>query len=221
MTRIISTSSFISKDEAAVTLVEIEPEAGDGYIDVTGSSTRDWYLDWQYSGTSRTVDVSVRITTDGVPVTFTDTLELQTATDDKLFSEDSHLVQHEHDIMKYLPAGHSTFNFVHRRSQTRILEWLDENGYTLRKQHGKVTKDQVLVKEELREWSVYKTLELIFAANSNSLDDIFEDKRKHYQDRAGRARHKYLRGIDWNESGEIESFEELSNVISSTRLVKT
>jgi hypothetical protein len=59
--RLKADRSFVSKDEAAITLVEIEPVAGNGFIDVTGSSSSDWYLDWSYS-TDGTAVTSLRIT---------------------------------------------------------------------------------------------------------------------------------------------------------------
>ena len=40
-TRLDARKSFVSKDEADVTLIEVEPEAGSGFIDVTGSSFKD------------------------------------------------------------------------------------------------------------------------------------------------------------------------------------
>ena len=42
-TRLSAIKSFVSKDEAAVTLVEIEPESGSGFIDVTGAKQADWF----------------------------------------------------------------------------------------------------------------------------------------------------------------------------------
>ncbi len=66
-TRLDASKSFTA-DEAAVTLVEIEPESAAGFIDITptvATNSKQYFLDWSYSGTSRTVTVSVRITTDG------------------------------------------------------------------------------------------------------------------------------------------------------------
>ena len=89
-TRLDATKSFISKDEAAVTLVEIEPYTGAGYIDVTGTSSKDWYLDWSYP-TDGNKTVTVRITTDGGPVSSSKTIWIIDSVDDNLFSYDQDL----------------------------------------------------------------------------------------------------------------------------------
>ena len=71
--RLKAIRSFVSKDEAAITLVEIEPVAGNGFIDVTDADPNELFLDWSYA-TDGTAVVSLRITTDGAPVTVTKNL---------------------------------------------------------------------------------------------------------------------------------------------------
>lgn len=70
-TRLDATKSYKTPDEAAITLVEIEPELEAGFIDVTSSK----YLDYQYSSDGDK-DVTVRITTDGVPTQLTKVLSI-------------------------------------------------------------------------------------------------------------------------------------------------
>lgn len=185
---------------------------------------RDWYLDWVYEdlvgATDGVFSPVLRITaTEGRTITKSTDICILTEEQDKLFSCDQDLSTHEQDIVKFLPTGFCNWNHMHRRAQTVILEWFDDNGYTL-KNCEKVTKDNVLVKSELREWSTYKTLELIFESQSNALDDIFREKAKYYEGLAARSRHQYHRGIDWNNNGEIDKGEEKTHEISSTRLLR-
>lgn len=179
--RIDCTKSYISKGEAAVTLVEIEPHTGDGFIAVTGSPvlSKNWFLDWQYASAGGKT-VSVRITTSGAPVTVTKTISAITSATDKLFSTDQDLVAIEHNILKYVPEGRSSFKYIHREAQKQMLEWLYVNGY--RKYDGsRITVDEVIDVENVKYWSIYLALRLIFQDLSNQPDDIFEKKSKLYQ----------------------------------------
>ena len=155
-TRLDARKTHITPDEAAITLIEIEPESGSGFLDVTSLS----YLDWQYSGASRTVTVSVRVTTDGLPETFSKDIEILTATDDKLFSTDAEMVRHEPQILDWVREGRNSFLDVHRTSQDRILTWLDE--HRIWDTNGdRLTKDAIVDIQEVNDWSKYLTLQLI------------------------------------------------------------
>jgi hypothetical protein len=208
-TRLDGSASFISKDEASVTLVEIEPEAASGFIDVTGSSAKDWFLDWEYSGASRTVTVSVRITTDGAPVTFTDTLDVITVADDTLFSSDGDLIAQEHDILNYVRDGRNSFLNVHRKAQTLIMDWLNDLG-AVKRDGTKFDKDDVVDIEEVRKWSESIVLEMIFQDLSNAKDDVFGDKSRLYAGRAGEARNKSFIRLDTNDDGIIDLSEGIN-----------
>lgn len=189
-TRLNASKSFKSKDNLPITLVEIEPESGSGYVDVTGSSAKDWYLDWAYTGASRTVTVSLRITA-STTVTYTKTISVVTATDDKLYSGDSDITALESDILKWVPEGRASFLNVHREAQTKILDWLAEAGIT-NVDGDRITKDRIIDLDEVRSWSKYLTLSLIFRNISNSVEDIFDSKAKYYEtmakDRADRTK---------------------------------
>lgn len=206
-TRLDCTRSFVSKDEAAITKVEIEPEAGSGFVDVTGSSQKDWYLDWSYSGASRTVTVSCRITTDGAPITNTDTIEVMTPADDNLFSGDQDLVALEHDVLRYVPAGRNSFLNVHRKAQYLILERFNDMG--IRDINGdRITKEIALEVEEVRKWSQYLVLWLIFMDLSNAIGDVFDEKSKTYDQLAARASDKsFGKFLDLDKSGDVTDGE--------------
>jgi hypothetical protein len=208
-TRIDSTKSFISKDEDAITLVEIEAESGSGFIEVGGPGVpKDWYLDWQYA-TDGTKTVSTRITTDGAPVTSTSTLEVVDATDDALFSSDSDLVALEHDILKWVPAGRNTFKNYHRKSQALIMAWLDESGYT-DISGDRLTKEAFVDKEEITYYSAALTLSLIFSSISNDVEDVFMQKAKQYDSMALAHRSRLILRLDTDGDGNIDSNEGVS-----------
>ena len=208
-TRLDGSTSYVSKDEAAVTLVEIEPEAASGFIDVTGTTSEDWFLDWDYSGITRQVVVSIRITTDGAPTTHTETLEVITPVDDKLFSSDKDLRTHEPDILKYVVDGRNSFIDVHRRAQELIIAYLDENGY-VDDQGDKLTKAAFIDIEEARQWSTFMSLRLIFSGISNAIDDIFADKAKDYQSSEVKARNRMPLRLDTDGDGDIDRHEGVS-----------
>lgn len=203
--RLKAMRSFISKDEAAITLVEIEPAAGSGFIDVTGTLSDDWYLDWSYA-TDGTAVASLRITTDGAPVTVTLDVTVVTEADDALLSTDADLLRYETEIMDLLPDGYSSFNYVHRKAQESILDWLWEEGYRATS-NDKITADLLLNKDEFRKWSTGLTLSYIFNDNSNSIDDKFREKSLNYNSIAVDARKTAVITYDFNKDGEITDGE--------------
>lgn len=221
-TRITAVKSFISKDEAAITLVEIEPEAGNGYVDVTGSPilSKNWYLDWAYA-TAGTKTISLRITTDGAPVLFTKTLTVISAADDKLWSADSDLQILEPDIMSWVRQGRASYLDFHRTAQKRILEWFD-NIKVWNKDGQPFTKNDITIAiadEDLKRISIYWTLELIFNGLSNKPDDVFASKELAYRKsrkelQADRSRIR----VDYNLNGTIENTEQY--MMRSIRLTR-
>ena len=213
-TRILASQSYVSKDEAAISLIEIEPEALNGFIDVTGSDSDDWYLDWEYS-TDGTKTITLRVTTDGSPVTFTKDIEVITEANDKLFSNDNDLKQHETSILKYLPKGKSSYNYVHRNAQNEILEQLYKDGYT-DIDGNKFTKDSVVDIEEFRMWSKFMVLRMIFRDLSNAIDDIYDKKSLMYENSEHVWRTKAILKIDIDGDGDISDGEYLD--ITTRRL---
>lgn len=204
--RLDATRSVASKDEAAISLVEIEPESGSGFIDVTGSKAKDWFLDWQYAGASRTVTVSVRVTTDGVPVTSTFDLEVITPADDKLFSNDGHLLEEESDILKFLPDGKSSFNWQHRKAQKLIIKKMNDDAVE-DYDRNKITKDAFVDITEVQEWSAALTLALIFKDNSNVVNDNYAIKSNDYFSIAAERQQRAFFRLDLNGNGTIETGE--------------
>jgi hypothetical protein len=195
-TRLDARKSFISTGEAAITLVEIQPEASESFIDVTSNK----YLDWQYA-TNGTKSVIVRITTDGAPVTFSKDIEVLSIADDKLFSGDAELVPHEPDVLQYTREGRNSFLDVHRTAQDRILTWLDE--HRIWDDNGdRLTKAAIIDLEEVNDWSKFLTLKMIFEGLSNAIDDIFHEKAMRYESMMVSARNRASLRLDRDGDGE-------------------
>lgn len=207
-TRLSATKSFVSKGSTAISLVEIEPEAGVGFSTVTGTSAKDWFLDWSYSGVSRAVVVSLRITA-GTTVTVSKTIAVVTAADDGLFSGDQDLVAYEPDILRWVPDGKASFLNVHREAQGKIVDWLNESGVETTA-GAALTKDNLVNVAEVKAWSRDLTLSLIFNGVSNAVDDVFSQKAKHYKAQAEDRRDRAKLRLDLDDDGDADLGESIN-----------
>jgi len=194
-TRIDASKSYVTPDEAAISLVEINPD-GSGFIDVTSNG---YLLDWQFDSDGDKT-VSVRITTDGAPETKSKTLPVITEADDKLFSNDKDLVEQEDDILDYVRDGRNTFIDKHRLAQETILD--DLNDANIRDTSGdRLTKDAIVDIKEVNEWSKFHTLMTIFDNQSNVVGDIFDEKARMYEGKMLRAQSNGFLRLDRNGNG--------------------
>ena len=173
-TRLDATKSFASTDEGAITSVLIQAASGGDFIDVTS----DKYLDWQY-GASGVQTVTARVSASGASADVTATISVVTAASDYLFSTDSDLKLHETDLLKWVPDGRNSFLNIHRRAQKLIIEQLRREGF-VDINGDPYTKAAVIDIEEVKQWSTFWTLQLIFEGLSNAVDDIFADKASYY-----------------------------------------
>lgn len=206
--RILASKSYVSKGESAITLVEIQPEADDDFIDVTGSSSDDWWLDWEYA-TSGTKVVTLRITTDGDAETFTKSITCVTAADDNLFSDDDDLSLIESDILRYLPDGRSTYKYMHREAQKNILEYLYTSGY--RNSEGeRIQASNFVDIEEIRHWSKWATIALIYWDLKTIEDDIWERKALKAEGMVQKYSSPVKLKFDYDGDGTIELGEALA-----------
>lgn len=215
--RISGTKTYISKGEAAITVVEIDPGTGT-FVTVTGSpiASKNWFMDFQHS-TVGDKTVAVRVTTDGAPITATKTVTVLSAVDDYLFSKDQDLVAIESDVLKYVPEGRASFKYAHREAQGQILEWLYVNGY--KKNDGsRFVKADFIDLLEVNYWSRYLTLRLIFKDLSNQVDDIFDKKSKMYENIEHQWRTKSLLKIDVNGDDTLDVYEGFN--MTTRRLVR-
>lgn len=202
-TRIDVSQSFISPDEGTIDMIELEPEAGFGFLDVTNTK----YLDWAYI-TAGDQTITLRITTSApTTTTFTETMTVLTAAEDQLFSDDYELQQHEHDILNYIPKGRNSFKNYHRAAQDRILGYLDEKRIW-DCDGNRLTKAAVVNNDEVNDWSKYMVLMFIFEDLSNAIDDIFFEKSQRYRALMEEARNRASIRLDKNADGEITCDEE-------------
>lgn len=209
-TRIDATGTFISPDEAAITLVEIEPEASAGFIDVTSTN----YLDWSYSAAGEKV-ATIRVTTDGSPVTKEISLTVLSVTDDRLFSTDKDIVSHEADIYRFLRPGRASFLDFHRIAQKMILDSLDQKGI-YDNQGNRLVAADLFDLEEVKAWSKYLSLSLIFTSVQSEIDDVYASKSQAYADMAIKQSTRAALRLDLNNDSVQDSHADLI----STRLVR-
>lgn len=199
MTRIDATRTFLSPDEAAITLVEIEPEASAGYVAVTS----DKYLDWAYA-TAGEKTATVRVTTDGAPTTKEITLTVVSEADDRLFSNDKDIISHEADIYRFLREGRASFLDFHRVAQKMILDDLDQRGL-VDSNGNKLTALDIFDLEEVKEWSRYLALSLIFKSVQGEVDDVYSIKAQSYMNMADKQRTRTTVRLDTNQDGSVDS----------------
>ena len=183
----ISALQTIYRDLDEVLDIEISPNI-DGendlaYISVLSGGDFDlWYLDWVYA-TAGTYTPTIRVKTVLVPVeyvTISKTITIITAATDQLFSSDDDIIQSEPDIYRYLPEGKTSYLFMHREAQRRILAHLDEK--KIWKQDGtRYTKSDLFDKEEFVHWSRFLVLQMIYQAKVVDVGDIFFQKAEQYK----------------------------------------
>lgn len=212
-TRLDGTGSYLSPDESAITLIEIEPEASAGYFDVTTNK----YLDWQYS-TAGLKAATIRITTDSTPTSYAAGITAISVDDDNLFSADTDLVDYEDDILNYIRSGRNSFLDKHRAAQRIILNDLDSNKYW-KEDGSRYEAADIVDIQEFKQWSIFLTLKIIFRTLSNAKDDIFDTKSHTYNGRATSAKKRATFRLDFDGDGEIsEDTEKISNQV--TYLIK-
>jgi hypothetical protein len=210
-TRIDATGTFISPDEAAITLVEIEPEASAGFIDVTSTS----YLDWSYA-TDGVKVATIRVTTDGAATTKTVSITVLSVVDDRLFSTDKDIVSHEADIFRFLRPGRASFLDFHRVAQKMILDGLDQRGVT-DNQDNKLTALDLFDLEEVKEWSKYLALSLIFTSIQSEVDDVYAIKSKSYSDMGARQSTRAFLRLDLDNDGVQDTTNNMVSGILARR----
>lgn len=212
MLRINASRSFKTSNEGAFTAVKIKPSAAEAFYDVgilTESQT--WYLDWVYSAAGTHL-ITVRLENALTFAEVTLSVNVVLAADDKLFSTDVDLIGYQHDIMKFLADGRSTWNFVHRVAQTEILAYLDEVG-KVNEDGTKITKDQIVDISEVKQLSLFKTLRIIYESMSNASDDFFMKRASHWRKYEESAQLRCVARIDFDKNGTIEDSEVVSNVM--------
>jgi hypothetical protein len=133
--------------------------------------------------------------------------KVYTISGDRLFCTDQDLKQFESDILKWCPTGRASFKDVIRKSQDIIINWLAAKGY-VNEDGDSYTKWDLVLLNELKEWSQYLSLGLIFEGISNAVDDVFSIKSKDYYAKSTESRSRYL-SVDIDGDGKADSDEKL------------
>lgn len=219
-TRFDANDSFVTIGET-ITNVEIEPDAGVGFISVYDGGDPDnidenWFLDWAYE-TDGDKTISVKVTTDMGDKTSTYTINAITAENDKLFSVDADLYAYEPTLKRNLPQGKNSFLYAHRKSQEKIIAYLDEQRIW-KQDKTKFTKDDLIDLDEFKQWSIFQTLLIIFESSQLVRDDIFQEKREGYEMDMKSARKRGGLRLDFNGDG-TQATNETNNMVT-TRLIR-
>jgi len=161
---------------------------------------------------------NVTLTLDnGTPVGQVFTQKVFSPEGDALFSSDADLVVHEPQILDWVSVGRNSFIDAHRRSQEKIMQFIDQNGY-LSNMGKRINKFQLLDLEDVRLWSVYMTLHHLFISFQNSKDDVLKDKSKYYEALMISARNQAVLVIDFNNNGKAEPEERVTTWSGSVRM---
>ncbi len=202
-TRLDASKSFVTADQDSLSSILIDPTGSAGFIDVTETQ----YLDWAYAA-SGTFNVKLKILAGAASASamIQHSISIVTEAQDKLFSNDADLRLHEFDILKWVPDGRATFKDMHRRAQIIIIQWLSKEGY-VRVNDIPFTKTDIIDIEEVKQWSTYITLRLIFEGLSNATDDIFHVKSTRYFEMEQNWRDRAILRIDVDGDGIVNPGE--------------
>lgn len=201
--RLDASRSFVSTGTSAISKIEIDPDGTTGYIDVTA----DKYLDWQYSAAATTT-ISVRVTAGVTEAIKTFSISVITATTDHLFSDDHMLKARKYNIFDFLPDGKSSFKYIHRDVQRRIVRWLDKEGYQ-DNDGNPFTKTALVDIEEVKEWATFMALRLIYEDSIKTPDDLFSVEAKRLKGEEVDARNRAILRIDFDGDGVLEDGEQI------------
>lgn len=209
--RIDASESFLAPNLTFATVShEVSVDGGATWYNITGPKK---YVDWIFS-TSGTKTISLRLsTTEPASEIFTKDITVLNLATANLFSNDSDLYQYETDINQYLPKKWSSWNLIHLAAQKHIVDWLDEK--RIFAQDGtKYTQADLLDKSEVRQFSIFKTLELIFASNYTIVGDIFSSKRDKYRELANEKASRAQISLDFNKDTINNDATERTDLLS-------
>ena len=189
--------SFVTPDEqlATPTSHEASFDGGLNWIDVT----KDKFVDFIYS-TAGTKTVQLRITTQTGNDIVSKTVTALDLTAQKLFSNDSDLYQYEPEIDSLLPKKWSSWNMIHLEAQKFFIDWLDEKRI-FNEQKEKYQVSDLLDRDQVRQFSIFKVLELIYSGENNVAGDLYQLKRDKYRELCNEKLAKSQISLDFNKNG--------------------
>jgi hypothetical protein len=166
------------------------------------------YIDWIF-GSPGTKTIQARFTTTApLTTTISKDVECLDLTLQGLFSKDSDLYQYETEIDQYLPKKWSSWNLIHLQAQEWIMDLLAEKRI-LNQDGKKYVVADLLDKQEVKQMSVAKALELIYESNINSPDDLFTQKRNKYKEMLNDKVAKSFLTLDYNQNTTAEADEKI------------
>lgn len=135
---------------------------------------------------------------------------------DALWSIDGDLVAQESDVMNFIREGRNSFKDFHRRAQNLILDYFEELG-VVTDDLARIEKKHIMAPEQVKEWSTFLTLSLIYSDLSNAVDDVADKKAKNYASKAQSKSEKNFK-IDKDEDGKADAGETVQ--IGSIRMTR-
>lgn len=147
--------------------------------------------------------VTLSVNNGGVAVTKDVYQKVYSVIGDALYSGDGDLQVFENDILKWVPVGRASYLNIHRRAQEKIIEWLDQNGFT-NINGRKYDKFDIIDVTEVRPWATYLALELIFRDIGNAKDDVFKEKAERYEKEVVAAKQRAIIRLDVDDDGDAD-----------------
>jgi len=215
-TRIDVSKTF--SQSVSITDITIKPSATDTAVSVYNSGdTSLWFLDWAY--TSAATNTVTIVATDSGATTYTKELTIESVTEatDYLYSNDRDIFKIETELKDYIPDGYSSFNYVHREAQQRILDFINRKNLRNR-DDTRFLKTQLNLDQDIRRWSTYEALQIIYSDLFVTGGDKFAIKADTYTKERDKLRTQNALRIDYNKDGTIEPGETVN--IRTTQLVK-
>jgi len=210
-TRLNGSQSFAGGG-ANLDKIEIEPEEDAGFIEVTGPG----YLDWVYAEDGDKT-VTVKVTRGEDEATVIGTVSVITAEDDNLYSGDAALRDYEAQIMDLLPQGRSSYLNYHRRAQSLMLAWLEQQGFVDANRDA-YTSTTLTNTAAVRDWSTFLVLRLIFEGVSNATNDVFSEKAKRYRELEEFHRERVIRILDGDGDDVLD--QVIGTGLQTTKVVR-
>lgn len=203
--------SFITPDETLAPAPNHQAsfDGGVTWIDVTNSKK----IDFIYS-TPGTKTVKLRVTAVSGNVVTDKVITVLDVVAQKLFSTDSDLYRFEPEIDSLLPKKWTSWNLVHLESQKYFMDWLDEK--RIYSENGsKYAVNDLTDRDQIRQFSIFKTLELIYSGTFNQTGDIYSGKRDKYRELANDKLAKSTISLDYNKNGNADEGErtDLNSVV--------
>jgi hypothetical protein len=188
---------------------EVSTDNGTTWYNISAKKSIDWIF---MSAGAKTISLRINTTVPSTQ-TFTKSVTVIDLTTANLFSLDSDLYQYETDIDKYLPKKWSSWNLVSLAARDWIVDWLDEK--RIFKENGeKYAASDLLDKQQVKQLSVYKTLQFIFESNSNIDGDIFSQKSAKYKELANTKASMSQLKLDYDDSGTDNGPEERTDMMT-------